>query len=151
MKSSVVSVVITIIVLVVSLLVLPTYFKSIENSRDDAVKVQNAMRNFLDVCIDNQKLPEEAIQNLNLDLAACTAGYSYTVRRDQKIVTPTVDGDYAISWVTVGVEPGDLLSQGDFITVTVKQDTLSIYQRIASILSSSSYEEYKSQMTAMVR
>lgn len=151
MKSSVVSVVLTIIVLVVSLIVLPTYFKSIENSRDDAVRVQNAMRNFLDVCIDNQKLPEEALQNLNIDLAACTAGYSYTIKRDQKIVTPTVGGDYIISWVTVGVEPGDHLAQGDFITIFVKQDSLSIYQRIASILSSSSYEPYNDQLSAMVR
>lgn len=151
MKSNIVSVMISIVVLIVSLVVLPTYFKSIEDSRDDAVRVQNAMRNFLDVCIDNQCLPEQAIADLNLDLAACTATYSYTIRRDQKIVTPLAGGGYAVSWVTIDVAPGDNLVQGDFIVIEVKQETLSIYQRLAAILSANSYTEYELCFTAMVR
>lgn len=151
MKSNVVSVMISVVILIISLIVLPTYFKSIEDSRDDVVRVQNAMRNFLDICIDNQCIPEQAIADLNLDLAACTATYSYTIRRDQKIVTPTADGDYTISWLTVEVKPGDALVQGDFIILEVKQDTLSIYQRLSAILSSNSYTEYQLRMSAMVR
>lgn len=151
MKSNIASVILSIVILVISMVVLPTYFKSMENSRDDAVRVQNAIRNFIDICIDNQKIPEEAIADLNLELAACTSNYNYTIYRDQKIVTPDGAGGFTITWVTVEVHPGDVLVQGDFIIVEAKQESLSVYQRIASILSSASFTKHTTRQAAMVR
>ena len=151
MKGNTASLIISIVVLVISLVILPTYFKSIENSRDDAVRVQNAVRNFIDIAIDNQQISEDAIAALNLELASCTSVYSYKIYRDQKIVTPTAGGSYEVTWVTVEVHPGDTLVQGDFIIVDAQQESLSVFQRLSAILSSASYTKYSTRMSAMVR
>ena len=151
MKSSIASMIITIVTLIIGLVVVPIYFKSMENARDDKVRVQNAVRNFIDVCIDNQKIPEEAIADLNLELAACSANYVYTIYRDQKVVTPDGKGGYTVSWVTVEVHPGDTLVRGDFVVVEAKQDNLSIFQRLSAIMSSASFDKGKVRRSAMVR
>lgn len=151
MKSSISSLIITIVVLILGMVILPIYIKSMVNSRDDAVRVQNAVRNFIDICIDNQKIPEEAIADFNLELAACTASYTYTLYRDKKVVSPDGKGGFVVTWVTVEVHPGDTLVQGDFIIVEAKQDSLSIFQRLSSILNSTSYNGGKTRLSGMVR
>lgn len=153
MKSNIASMIVLIVLLIVGCIVLPTYFRSIEETRDDAVRVQNAARNFVDLVIDNQIVAEEYIADLNLELSACDSIYSYRILRDERIVTPDTSSasGYSVSWVAREVGPGDKVLQGDFITIEIKQETMSLNQRIAAMLSSASYNKYDVRFTAMVR
>lgn len=151
MKTSVASTIVLIIALIVGCVILPTYFNSLEEARDDAIRVQNAARNFTDLVIDNQVIAEEYLADLHLELAACSSAYSYKLYREQKIVSPSSDKGYEISWVTVEVHPNDILYQGDFIVIEITQDSMSIFQRIASIVSGGSFELHKTRLSAMVR
>ena len=151
MKTNITGMVVFIILLVASLVILPTYFKSIENHTLDVNCVQRAARNFNDAVIDNRVITEDMVANLNLSLAECHDSYSYKIYRHQKVVTPNVNGNYDVDWVLVEVNVGDMLAQGDFIQVSITQESVSIYQAISSFFLPASYEPYSHAPTAMVR
>ena len=150
MKTSVASTVVLIITLIIGCVILPTYFNSLEEARDDAVRMQNAARNFVDLVIDNKNINERFIEDLNLELAACSAPCSFKIYREVRVVAPTPDG-YDVTWVAAEVKEGDVLEQGDFIIIEITQDRLSIHQRIASILSGGSFGLFKTRLSGMVR
>ena len=81
MRQSIVSNVIAIIILFVSLIVLPSYFIGIINWRSDMNTCQTAARNFVDMVIDNGKISDKALTDLNLSIASCSGDFVYEYYR----------------------------------------------------------------------
>lgn len=146
MRTSIVGVVISIIVLFYSLIVLPTYFIGIIQWRDDMNSCQTAARNFVDMVTDNGNISERAITDLNLSLAGCYSTYTYEIYREEKITNPT-----ETSWVYVDIEDDTLWRTGDIVTIEITQEGSNIFYKISSMLLGVSYQKITVRLAGMVR
>ena len=151
MRTNVVGTAISIVVLVISLVILPTYFRSIETHVVDKDIVMNAGRNFIDKVIDSRKIPEDAVRDLHLALSACNDEYKYRLFRHKKVVTPNTSGGYEVSWLLMEASVDDLFEPGDFIQIEITQSSVGVYQTISSFFIPSSYSPYTFTPMAMVR
>ena len=82
MRNSIVGIIISVIILFISLIVLPTYFVGVIQWRDDMNTCQTAARNFVDMVIDNGQINERAVTDLNLSLGGCYSTFTYEIYRE---------------------------------------------------------------------
>lgn len=153
MRNSVVGLVFGILILFVSLIILPTYFIGLINWRTDMNKCQTAARNFVDTVIDNGRVTDRALSDLNLELAGCSSTFTYEYYREERVANP-VDpstGTIDIEWVYVDVTPDMVWRTGDFCTIVIRQQGLNVFQRISAALLGTQYNKMEIRLTGMVR
>lgn len=152
MRGNVVGTITAVIVLFISLIVLPTYFKGIIDWRNDMNTCQTAARNFVDMVIDNGQVTDRALSDLNLSLASCTTTFTYTYYREEKVVNPSSTGSgVEVSWSFVEVNEDTVWNTGDICTIVIKQGGLNVFQRISFALLGTSYNKQEIRLSGMVR
>lgn len=159
MRGSTVSTVIGVILLFVSLVILPIYFISIINWRDDMNTCQTAARNFVDMVIDNGRITDKALSDLNLSLAGCTGTYVYEYYKEEKTTNPLVEKDLAgntvittnTTWNIVEVGQGTEWREGDLITIEIHQSGMNLFQRLAASTLGSYFTNIEVRLSGMVR
>lgn len=152
MRQSVVGIIVSIVILFVSIIVLPTYFIGVINWRSDMNECQTAARNFVDMVIDNGSITEKAMTDLNLSIASCHGAFTYEYFREEKIVNPTAsNGDYKATWVHVEVDENTKWRTGDICTIVIKQRSASLFQRLSSVLLGTSFNNIEIRLSGMVR
>lgn len=153
MRQSVIGTVISIIVMFVSLIVLPTYFVGVINWRTDMNTCQTAARNFVDMVIDNGQITEKALSDLNLTIAGCSGDYSYEYYREEKIVNPVVgsDSEYVVTYVHTEVDTSTVWHPGDIVTIVITQQSPNLFQRLSNALLNTSYNNFDLRLSGMVR
>lgn len=153
MRQSIVSNVIAIIILFVSLIVLPAYFIGIINWRSDMNTCQTAARNFVDMVIDNGKISEKALTDLNLSIASCSGDFVYEYYREEKVVNPDPDhsGQYITTYAHVEVDQNTEWRTGDIVTIVVTQKSMNLFQRLSNALMGASYNNIEIRLAGMVR
>lgn len=153
MRQSIVSNVIAIIILFVSLIVLPSYFIGIINWRSDMNTCQTAARNFVDMVIDNGKISDKALTDLNLSIASCSGDFVYEYYREEKVVNPDPDnaGQYIVTYAHVDVDKDTEWRTGDIITIVVTQKSMNLFQRLSNALMGASYNNIEIRLAGMVR
>lgn len=139
-------IILSVIILFISLIVLPTYFVGVIQWRDDMNTCQTAARNFVDMVIDNGQITERAATDLNLSLGGCYSTFTYQVYREEKITNPT-----GISWVYVDIENDTVWRTGDIVTIEITQQGSNIFQRLSSMLLGTSYQRVSVRLAGMVR
>lgn len=156
MKTSIAGKVIGVIVLFVSLVLLPIFFISIVDWREDANRIQTASRDFIDRVIDAGQITEDMEADLNLDLAACTSNFVYTIIVETKITNPKFDASgkvtgYTTVWVPMVYNKGDTLQRGDIVTLKVEQSDFGLFQKFAIGLLGVSFNKMDCVTPGMVR
>lgn len=153
MRQSVIGTVISVIVMFVSLIVLPTYFVGVINWRTDMNTCQTAARNFVDMVIDNGQITEKALSDLNLTIASCSGDYSYEYYREEKIVNPVVgsDSEYVVTYIHTEVDTSTVWHPGDIVTIVITQQSPNLFQRLSNALLSTSYNNFDLRLSGMVR
>lgn len=156
MRISIPSLVLSVILLFLSLIVLPIYFVSIINYRDDLNTVQTASRNFIDRAIDTKEITEDMVADLNLQLASCNSTFTYTVSKEVKVTNPKGDGsgEVVTTWIYTDVNDGlvgTTFASGDFVTITVRQVGISVFQRLSSGFLGTQYHTRECNLSGMVR
>ena len=153
MRQSIVSNVIAIIILFVSLIVLPSYFIGIINWRSDMNTCQTAARNFVDMVIDNGKISDKALTDLNLSIASCSGDFVYEYYREEKVVNPDPDhdGQYIVTYAHVDVDKDTEWRTGDIVTIVVTQKSMNLFQRLSNALMGASYNNIEIRLAGMVR
>lgn len=153
MRQSIVSNVIAIIILFVSLIVLPSYFIGIINWRSDMNTCQTAARNFVDMVIDNGKISDKALTDLNLSIASCSGDFVYEYYREEKVVNPDHDhaGQYIVTYAHVDVDKDTEWRTGDIVTIVVTQKSMNLFQRLSNALMGASYNNIEIRLAGMVR
>lgn len=153
MRNSIVATVLSVIILFISLIVLPTYFIGIVNWRTDMNTCQTAARNYIDMVIDNGCANEKAISDLNLSLAACSSTFTYEVIKEKRVVNPDTSSSYKTEWVAVPVDPTGTTKydSGDLVTIVITQRSMNQFQRISMVLLGTAYSNMEIRLTGMVR
>lgn len=151
MRNSIISIVVSVIILFLSLIVLPTYFIGIVNWRDDINTCQSSARNFVDMVIDNGQITERALSDLNLSLASCSSTFTYEYYREEKVTNPDGNGGSTTTWNYVEVTPDTKWRSGDICTIVITQKGMSVYQRIAAVILGTSYTKTEIRLSGMVR
>lgn len=151
MRSSTVGVIVGVILLFISIIVLPTYFIGITNWRDDMNTCQTAARNFVDMVIDNGQITDKALADLNLSLASCSNTFTYEFYREEKTTNPDGAGGSVTTWNYVEVNKDTKWRTGDLCTITIKQQGMGVYQRLAAALLGTSYSKIEVRLSGMVR
>lgn len=153
MRQSIVANVIAVLILFMSFIVLPSYFIGVIQWRSDMNTCQVAARNFVDMVIDNSKISERAITDLNLEIASCAGDYTYEYYREAKVVNPDPNnaGEYITTWVHVEVDENTEWNTGDLCTIVITQRTPNVFQRIANAMLSTSWNKIDIRLTGMVR
>lgn len=146
MRNSIVGIIISVIILFISLIVLPTYFVGVIQWRGDMNTCQTAARNFVDMVIDNGQINERAVTDLNLSLGGCYSTFTYEIYREEKITNPS-----GTSWVYVDIEDDTVWRTGDIVTIEITQEGSNIFQRISSMLLGTSYQKVSVRLAGMVR
>lgn len=146
MRNSIMGIILSVIILFISLIVLPTYFVGVIQWRDDMNTCQTAARNFVDMVIDNGQITERATTDLNLSLGGCYSTFTYQVYREEKITNPT-----GISWVYVDIGNDTVWRTGDIVTIEITQQGSNIFQRLSSMLLGTSYQRVSVRLAGMVR
>lgn len=159
MRSSIVGTILGAIILFVSLIILPIYFVSIINWRDDMNTVQTAARNFVDMVIDNGQITDKALSDLNLSLAGCTGTFTYEYYKEEKTTNPAVKVDDTgatyttteTTWNTVEVGNNTVWREGDLVTIEIHQSGMNLFQRLASATMGSYFTNVDVRLSGMVR
>ena len=156
MKSSTAGKVMGVIILFISLVVLPIFYISIVDWREDSNRIQIASRDFIDRAIDAGQVTSDMEADLNLDLAACTGNFVYTITVETKITNPKFDDSgnvvgYTTVWVPIAYKKGDTLQRGDIITLTVEQSDFGLFQKFAIGLLGVSFNKMDCVTPGMVR
>lgn len=152
MRQSIIANVLAVIILFISLIILPSYFIGVINWRNDMNICQSAARNFVDMVIDNGKISERALSDLNLSIASCSGDYSYEYYREEKVVNPDGNsGEYITTWVHVEVDEDTEWQVGDLCTIVITQRGTNIFQRVANSLLGMSWNSIEIRLTGMVR
>lgn len=155
MKQSLAGKIIAIVILYVSLIMLPLYFMSIVDWRDDANRVQVVARNFVDKAIDSGQITQGMLEDINLSLSGCTGSYHYEIRRETKVTNPVYEGanvvGYETTWEACEWEVGKPLLTGDIITVRIEQNGFSLMQRLSMGLCGVSWHRLDCSIPGMVR
>jgi hypothetical protein len=137
----------------ISLIVLPAYFIGIIQWRSDMNTCQTAARNFVDMVIDNGKISERAMTDLNLSIASCSSNFTYEYYREEKVVNPDPSdaSKYITTWVHKEVDTDTEWQTGDICTIVVTQKSMNIFQRLSMALLGSSYNNIEIRLSGMVR
>ena len=152
MKQSVIGIILGVILLFISMIILPTYFMSVITYRDDLNKAQVASRNFVDSVIDNGKISDRAISDLNLELAACTSTFTYKIVREEKIVQPIGNtGKVETTWMVTEITDDTQWASGDIVTIVIEQQGLNLYQKLAMLMPGAWFHTQDVRMSGMVR
>lgn len=167
MRSSIVSTILGLIILFISLIILPIYFVSIINWRDDMNTAQTAARNFVDMVIDNGQITDKALSDLNLSLAGCTGTFTYEYFKEEKVTNPSVARDSfgnvitdeygnkkastETTWNYVEVTPETTWREGDLITIEIHQSGMNLFQRLAATMMGTYFTKVDVRLTGMVR
>ena len=153
MRQNIVGNVISIIVLFIGLIILPSYFIGIIQWRQDMNICQTAARNFVDMVIDDRKITERALSDLNLSIASCTGDYNYEYFREEKIVNPNPEtaNSYLTTWVHKDVTDDTKWRTGDIVTIVISQKKVNLFQRLATALLGSSWNNIEVRLSGMVR
>lgn len=152
MRTSIASMAVQIFILFLSLVILPIYFMSIIQYYKDVNRIQIAERNFVDYVIDNRQVSEAALSELNLSIAAVSTPVKVSIQRETRIINPgSTAGTVDVSWVAAEYDSNTIWSQGDLITVDVRQESANIMQQLSSVFLGSSYNNLNMRVTAMVR
>lgn len=152
MRTSIASMAVQIFILFLSLVILPIYFMSIIQYYKDVNRIQIAERNFVDYVIDNRQVSEAALSELNLSIAAVSTPVKVSIQRETRIINPgSTAGAVDVSWVAAEYDSNTIWSQGDLITVNVRQESANIMQQLSSVFLGSSYNNLNMRVTAMVR
>lgn len=152
MRTSIASMAVQIFILFLSLVILPIYFMSIIQYYKDVNRIQIAERNFVDYVIDNRQVSEAALSELNLSIAAVSTPVKVSIQRETRIINPgSTAGAVDVSWVAAEYDSNTVWSQGDLITVDVRQESANIMQQLSSVFLGSSYNNLNMRVTAMVR
>lgn len=151
MRQSVPAIVISILVLFLGLFVLPMYYISIFQWRNDYEIMYNECRNLTDRIIDTREYTEEMEEDFNLAVASTNNTFTASVTREVKMVNPdplNPGSTYTSYMVTDDIRT---YKQGDLVTVTIKQVGLSPLQTIASRILGQVYYTSDITYTARVR
>lgn len=151
MRNSVVSTILSIIILFISLIVLPSFFIGVINWRTDMNTCQVAARNFVDMVIDNGQITDRALSDLNLALAGCSATFTYEYYREERITNPQEDGGVVVKWVNTSVDEDTIWHPGDLCTILITQKSPGLFQRLSMGLLGVSYNNMEVRLTGMVR
>ena len=156
MRQSIVSKVLGVIILYISLVLLPIFFISIVDWRDDSNRIQVASRNFVDKTIDAGQITRDMVEDLNLSLAACNGSFTYSISRETKVTNPIYDVNgnvtgYETTWQYAEFDNDTMWLTGDIITVTIEQNGFSLFQRLAMGLVGVSYNKQECVLSGMVR
>ncbi len=153
MRSSPVAIAISIVILFIGLIVLPSYYIGIVNWRNDMDTAMTAGRDFIDKAIDTRQISQDMEDDLNLALAGCSAHFSYSVVREIPITNPTA-GNNGKETYTSYIQSENLKEEfqtGDIITIEIKQESDTLFQRIAQTFLSTAYAKKTIRFSAMVR
>lgn len=158
MRSSIVGTILGAAILFISLIVLPIYFVSIVNWRDDMNTCQTAARNFVDMVIDNGQVTDKALSDLNLALASCTGTFVYEYYKEEKTTNPAVRYINGVevdttetTWNIVTVNNDTIWREGDLVTIVIEQQGMNLFQRLSAALIGSSYTSVEVRLSGMVR
>lgn len=151
MKQSVPAVIVTIILLCIGFVVLPLYYVSVIQWRNDMEIAYNEARHLTDMIIDTRQFTESMEEDFNLGIATTNCTFTCTVTREVKVVNPdpTRAGETYTSYVAT--ENNREYKQGDFVTVEVKPIGLSPLQTVSLKLMGIDYWSMPISYTARVR
>lgn len=114
---------------------------------------QTAARNFVDMVIDNGKISDKALTDLNLSIASCSGDFVYEYYREEKVVNPDPDhdGQYIVTYAHVDVDKDTEWRTGDIVTIVVTQKSMNLFQRLSNALMGASYNNIEIRLAGMVR
>lgn len=151
MRQSVPSTILTIILLVVGLYILPQYYISVIQWRNDCEIVYNECRNLTDKIIDSRMYTDDMEEDFNLALATTNNTFTATVTREVRIVNPDPAHPGTTYTTYMVTEQNREFKQGDLVTVHVEQVGMSPLQTIARQLLGVYYYECDCTYTGRVR
>lgn len=140
MKISIPSLILSVIVVFVGLIVMPLYYISVVQWRNDYETIHNEARNLVDKIIDTREYTDVMEEDFNLAIATLNNTFTAKVTREVKVVNPdSAGGTYTTYIVT---DDNDEYAQGDFVTVTVEQVGVSPWQALSlRLLGVNSYRD----------
>lgn len=154
MRNSIVSMMISVIIMFVSLIVLPLYFISVIDWRDDMNTIQSACRNFVDEVVDVGQITDQMVADMNLQLASCSSTFNWKISKKTKVTNPDPDaalGATLTTWQPTDCNYDTTFSTGDIIIVEVNQVSQNLFQRLSALLLGSSYNSRQCRLAGMVR
>lgn len=151
MRNSVISTILSVLILFISLIVLPSYFIGVINWRTDMNTCQVAARNFVDMVIDNGQITDRALSDLNLSIAGCSSTFTYEYHREERITNPKEGGGVVVKWVNTSVDKDTVWHSGDLCTIVITQKSQGLFQRLSSMLLGTQYTNMEVRLTGMVR
>lgn len=153
MRSSVPSTIFTVLILFLSLIVLPIYFISIIDWRDDMNTVQTASRNFVDKVIDTGHITDDMVADMNLQLASCSSTFTWTIYKEAKVTNPDPahPGQTITTWEYTECDFDTEFATGDIIEIEVDQVTINLFQRISATMLGANYNNRQCRLAGMVR
>lgn len=157
MRNSTVGMILGVIILFLGLVVMPTYYISLIQWRNDVNTAQVAARNFVDMVIDSGEVTEggKAWTDLSLTLASCYSTMTYTVYKEEKVTNPVFEGGVVTSYnTTYSYAPFNencKFATGDIVTIVIEQTGSNIFQRLARGLLGIHYNNIEVRLSGMVR
>ena len=152
MKTSPSAILIGILILFVGLIILPIYYQSIIDWRDDMNTVQQAGRNFVDKVIDAGVITEDMLEDLNLEIAGCKSSFSYKYYRETKVTNPAnTESGYTTTWEYAEIKVGQVWEQGDIVTIVITQNSLGAFQKLSAGLMGNAWAVKEVRLAGMVR
>ena len=140
MKMSIPSLVLSVIVVFVGLVIMPLYYISVVQWRNDYEAIHNEARNLVDRIIDTREYTDLMEQDFNLALASLNNTFTATVTREVRVVNP--DGHGGTYTTYISTDDNEEYAQGDFVTVTVEQVGMSTWQSLSlRLLGVNSYRD----------
>lgn len=140
MKISISSLILSVIVVFVGLIVMPLYYISVVQWRNDYETIHNEARNLVDKIIDTREYTDVMEEDFNLAIATLNNTFTAKVTREVKVVNPDGAGGTYTTYIVT--DDNDEYAQGDFVTVTVEQVGVSPWQALSlRLLGVNSYRD----------
>lgn len=140
MKISIPSLILSVIVVFVGLIVMPLYYISVVQWRNDYETIHNEARNLVDKIIDTREYTDVMEEDFNLVIATLNNTFTAKVTREVKVVNPDGAGGTYTTYIVT--DDNDEYAQGDFVTVTVEQVGVSPWQALSlRLLGVNSYRD----------
>ena len=140
MKISIPSLILSVIVVFVGLIIMPLYYISVVQWRNDYETIHNEARNLVDKIIDTREYTDVMEEDFNLAIATLNNTFTAKVTREVKIVNPDGAGGTYTTYIVT--DDNDEYAQGDFVTVTVEQVGVSPWQALSlRLLGVNSYRD----------
>lgn len=140
MKISIPSLILSVIVVFVGLIVMPLYYISVVQWRNDYETIHNEARNLVDKIIDTREYTDVMEEDFNLAIATLNNTFTAKVTREVKVVNPDGAGGTYTTYIVT--DDNDEYAQGDFVTVTVEQVGVSPWQALSlRLLGVNSYRD----------